>query len=56
MFSEEETAYRLQLQMAAARDPVVRDLQSAVQHFLEPFERLFEDDVRDRVKAALAPA
>jgi len=56
MFTEEETAYRLQLQMAAARDPVVRDLQAAVQHFLQPFARLFEPDVRDRVRAALGAA
>jgi 2-polyprenyl-6-methoxyphenol hydroxylase-like FAD-dependent oxidoreductase len=56
MFSEEETAYRLQLQMAAGKDPVIRDLQGAVQHFLEPFERLFADDVRARVRAALGTA
>jgi 2-polyprenyl-6-methoxyphenol hydroxylase-like FAD-dependent oxidoreductase len=56
MFTAEETTYRMQLQMAAARDPVIRDLQSAVQNFLEPFSRLLEDDVRERVKAALATA
>ena len=44
----------LRLQMAATRDPVLRDLSSTVQHFLEPYERLFEDDVRARVEAALA--
>jgi hypothetical protein len=27
-----------------------------VQHFLEPFERLFADDVRARVRAALGTA
>ncbi|MGD8833005.1 MAG: hypothetical protein PVF57_20535 [Pseudomonadales bacterium] len=54
MISEEETSYRLKLQMAATRDPVLRDLSAAVQHFLEPYERLFEDDVRARVEAALA--
>jgi len=56
MIPEEETAYRLKLQMAATRDPVLRDLAAAVQHFLEPYERLFEEATRQRVEAALAPA
>jgi flavin-dependent dehydrogenase len=53
MFTAEETAYRLQLQMAATRDPAIRDLLAAVQHFLEPFDRLLRDDVRQRVQTAL---
>jgi len=51
---QEETQYRLQLQMATTRDPVLRDLAAAVQHFLEPSQRLFDDDTRARVAAALA--
>jgi 2-polyprenyl-6-methoxyphenol hydroxylase-like FAD-dependent oxidoreductase len=54
MIPPDETAYRLQLQMATTRDPVLRDLSTAVQHFLEPYERLFDEDVRERVRAALA--
>jgi 2-polyprenyl-6-methoxyphenol hydroxylase-like FAD-dependent oxidoreductase len=56
MFTAEETTYRLQLQMASAKDPFIRDLLAAVQHFLEPFDRLLQDDVRQRVQAALGGA
>ena len=56
MFTAEETTYRLQLQMASAKDSFIRDLLAAVQHFLEPFDRLLQDDVRQRVQAALGGA
>jgi 2-polyprenyl-6-methoxyphenol hydroxylase-like FAD-dependent oxidoreductase len=54
MVPQEESGYRIQLQAAAARDPVLRDLSAAVQHLLEPYERLFEPDVRARVEAAMS--
>lgn len=54
MFSEEEMAYRTQVAIAALKDDYVRDLSSAVQNLLMPFERLLEDDVRQRVEQALA--
>jgi flavin-dependent dehydrogenase len=53
MFSAEETRYRTDLQIAAARDTVVRKLTNEVGHLLIPFERLSEPDVRSRVEAAL---
>jgi 2-polyprenyl-6-methoxyphenol hydroxylase-like FAD-dependent oxidoreductase len=56
MIPEDEMSYRLKLQMTAARDPELRDLSAAVQHFLEPYQRLFEDDVRARVESALQTA
>jgi 2-polyprenyl-6-methoxyphenol hydroxylase-like FAD-dependent oxidoreductase len=55
MFSSEELQYRMQIQMAAARDEVVRKLSTEVSHLLLPFERLLDDDVRARVAAALQP-
>lgn len=54
MFSEEEMTYRTQVGIAALKDDFVRDVSSAVQNLLVPFERLLEDDVRERVAAALA--
>lgn len=54
MFSEEELTYRMQVQIAALRDDYVRDMASAVQNLLMPFERLLEDDVRERVERAMA--
>ena len=56
MFSDEEREYRMQLQLAATRDSELRELSGQVQHLLIPFERLLEDDVHERVKAALAQA
>lgn len=52
MFSPEETRYRLRLQQATARDVELRHLATQVQHLLIPFERLLEDDVRQKVDAA----
>jgi hypothetical protein len=54
MFSKEEMAYRSQVGIAALRDDLVRDLSSAVQNLLVPYERLLEDDVRERVASVLA--
>jgi 2-polyprenyl-6-methoxyphenol hydroxylase-like FAD-dependent oxidoreductase len=54
MFSEEEMTYRTQVGIAALRDDFVREMSSAVQNLLVPFERLLEDDVRTRVDQALA--
>lgn len=54
MFSKEEMAYRSQVGIAALKDDFVRDVSSAVQNLLVPYERLLEDDVRERVSAALA--
>lgn len=54
MFSEEEMTYRTRVAIAALKDDYVRDLSSAVQNLLAPFERLLEDDVRQRVDRALA--
>jgi 2-polyprenyl-6-methoxyphenol hydroxylase-like FAD-dependent oxidoreductase len=54
MFTAEEMKYRMEIQIAAARDTEVRRLSNEVQHLLVPFERLMEDDVRGRVAAALA--
>jgi 2-polyprenyl-6-methoxyphenol hydroxylase-like FAD-dependent oxidoreductase len=54
MFSAEELEYRTQVQIAALKDDDVRELSSAVQNLLLPFERLLEPDVRERVAAALA--
>lgn len=54
MFSDDEMRYRLRLKRAAARDIELRRLQTRVQHLLLPFERLFEDDVRERVEAGRA--
>ncbi len=51
MFTEEETQYRIALQMAAGRDHELRKLTNEVGQLLIPFERLLEDDVRARVKA-----
>jgi 2-polyprenyl-6-methoxyphenol hydroxylase-like FAD-dependent oxidoreductase len=56
MFSPEEMQYRMQIQMAAARDEEVRRLTNEVSHLLIPFERLLEDDVRTRVAAATSAA
>ena len=47
-------AYRSQVGIAALQDDFVRDLSSAVQNLLVPFERLLVDGVRERVAAALA--
>ena len=55
MFSDDELRYRMEVQIAAARDDVVRKLSTEVGHLLLPFERLMQDDVRTRVAAALAP-
>lgn len=52
MFSEEEMQYRIRLQMAARNDEQLQDLAGQVQQLLIPFERLLEDDVRERVEAA----
>ncbi|MEE4360958.1 MAG: FAD-dependent monooxygenase [Pseudomonadales bacterium] len=54
MFSEEEMNYRTRVAIAALKDDYVRDLSSAVQNLLVPFERLLEADVRARVDQALA--
>jgi 2-polyprenyl-6-methoxyphenol hydroxylase-like FAD-dependent oxidoreductase len=54
MFTPEEMQYRMQIQMAAARDDLVRKLSNEVSHLLIPFERLLEDDVRARVAKALS--
>mgnify|MGYP006270766101 CR=1 FL=1 len=54
MFSEEEMAYRTQVGIAALKDDFVRDVSSAVQNLLLPWERLLEDDVRTRVAQVLA--
>jgi len=54
MFTPEEMKYRMEIQVAATRDPVIRKLSNEVGHLLVPFERLMEDDVRTRVAAALA--
>ena len=55
MFSDDELRYRMEVQIAAGRDEVVRRLSNEVGHLLLPFERLMDDDVRARVAAALAP-
>jgi 2-polyprenyl-6-methoxyphenol hydroxylase-like FAD-dependent oxidoreductase len=54
MFTAEEMRYRMEIQIAAARDAEVRRLSNEVQHLLVPFERLMEDDVRSRVASVLA--
>ena len=54
MFSAEEMAYRSQVGIAALKDDFVRDVSSAVQNLLVPYERLLEDDVRARVASVLA--
>jgi hypothetical protein len=54
MFTAEEMQYRMQIQMAAPRDELVRKLSNEVSHLLIPFERLLEDDVRVRVAKALS--
>lgn len=54
MFTPEEMQYRMQIQIAAARDVELRKLSNQVGHLLVPFERLMEPDVRARVAAALA--
>ena len=54
MFTAEEMAYRSQVGIAALRDDFVRDLSSAVQNLLVPYDRLLEDDVRARVASVLA--
>lgn len=54
MFTADELKYRMEIQVAAARDEVVRRLSNEVQHLLVPFERLMEDDVRARVATAIA--
>ncbi len=54
MFTPEELAYRMQVQIAATKDTVVRALSQEVGHLLAPFERLTEPDIRARVAAALA--
>ena len=54
MFSEEEMAYRMKLGVAALKDDLLRDLSSAVQNLLIPFERLLEADVVARVDEVMA--
>jgi len=54
MFTPEETRYRMEIQIAAARDAELRKLSNEVGHLLVPFERLMEPDVRARVANALA--
>ncbi len=54
MFSAQEMQYRMELQIAAARDEGLRKLSNEVGHLLLPFERLMQDDVRSRVAAVLA--
>jgi 2-polyprenyl-6-methoxyphenol hydroxylase-like FAD-dependent oxidoreductase len=54
MFAPEEMQYRMEIQIAASRDEVLRKLANEVGHLLVPFERLMEADVRARVSAALA--
>jgi len=54
MFTPEETQYRMEIQIAAARDAELRKLSNEVGHLLVPFERLMEPDVRARVANALA--
>jgi hypothetical protein len=53
MFTPEELSYRMQVQIAATKDTVVRALSQEVGHLLAPFERLMEPDIRARVEAAL---
>jgi len=52
MFTPEEMQYRMQVQIAATRDPEVRRVSTEVSHLLIPFERLYESDIRARVAAA----
>ncbi len=52
MFTDEETSYRIALQVASGRDPVLRKLTNEVSQLLVPFERLLEEDIRARVAAA----
>lgn len=52
MFSEQETQFRVQLQVASGRDPVVRKLANEMSQLLIPFERLLEPDIMARVAAA----
>ena len=54
MFTEDEMNYRFQVAMAVGKDAVVRKLSSEVQHLLVPFEALMAEDIRERVKQALA--
>ena len=54
MFTEDEMNYRFQVAMAVGKDAVVRKLSSEVQHLLVPFEALMAEDIRERVKEALA--
>jgi 2-polyprenyl-6-methoxyphenol hydroxylase-like FAD-dependent oxidoreductase len=56
MFTQDELQYRMQIQIAASRDEELRKLSNEVGHLLAPFERLMEQDVRDRVAAVLAQA
>ena len=54
MFSPEEMQYRMEIQIAAARDADLRKLSNEVGHLLVPFERLMQDDIRKRVSEVLA--
>jgi len=53
MFTPDELQYRMQIQIAAGRDEVLRKLLNEAGHLLVPFERLMEPDVRERVSAAM---
>jgi hypothetical protein len=52
MFTPEETAYRMQIQIAATKDAVVRRTWTEVSHLLIPFERMYDPEIRARVAAA----
>jgi 2-polyprenyl-6-methoxyphenol hydroxylase-like FAD-dependent oxidoreductase len=52
MFTPEEMKYRMQVQIAAAKDAEVRRVSTEVSHLLIPFERLFDPEIRARVEAA----
>src|SRR5262245_43733709 len=52
MFTPEEMKYRMQVQIAAAKDAEVRRVSTEVSHLLIPFERLYDPEIRARVEAA----
>jgi 2-polyprenyl-6-methoxyphenol hydroxylase-like FAD-dependent oxidoreductase len=53
MFTQEELAYRMQVQIAAMRDPELRKLSHEVGQLLIPFEALLAPEIREKVAAAL---
>jgi flavin-dependent dehydrogenase len=56
MFSAEEMQYRTALQIAALRDPLVRERLNEVGQLLAPFETLLAPEIRQRVAAAFPAA